>query len=69
MMTIRKRPKAIQNNSALGLVDLSAVICNTVLCKTLKAQIQLNLYFLMDIWTSPVPKNLNTFSCFGVIIS
>lgn len=36
MMTIRKRPKAIQNNPALGLVDLGAVIYNTVFCKILR---------------------------------
>lgn len=67
MVTIRKRPKAIQNNPALGLVDLGAVIYNRVLGKTM-AQIQLNLNFLMRIWACPVPENLNTFSCFGVKI-
>lgn len=38
MVTIRKRPKAMQDNPALGLVDLGAVIYNTVLGKTQRPQ-------------------------------
>lgn len=65
MVTIRKRPKAVQNNSALGLVDIGAVIYNSF-GQNSKAQIQLNLNFLMHIWMSPASKNLDTFSCSGL---
>lgn len=55
MVTKRKGPKAIKNNPALELVNLGAVIYNTVRQNS-KAQIQLNLNFLMHIWASPVPR-------------